>query len=613
MCGFVGAYSTVNNINRKLLSAISKIAWRRGPDDTGYWGDEFYKVVFNRLSILELTLAGHQPMISPSDNWVIVFNGEIYNHLELRSELPSYNYKGRSDTETIVWGIENWGFEQTIEKLNGMFAIAAYNKIHKDLWLARDFAGIKPLYYSNGQDGIWFASQFNQIVQGLGKKTVTLYAQGMRDYLQLGYMQAPHTIYKEIKQVIPGEIVKFNFLKRQSNRRFYELPAFGNLKENNKTGEYGEFSELMSQVVKDQMLSDVPIGSFLSSGIDSTLIAGFASKSHKNITTFTIGTKNYEGDESQKAREYSDILNLDHKSKIITEEEVVGAVDKSIDFHSEPFGDYSSIPTFLITKYAKEHSTVMLSGDGGDELFWGYPRWNKFLKFYDVFKYPRKIRQLQGAVKRRFGKQFPLGPANWQTPGEWVLNSQSHNGIGAMNEIMPGAENSPAIQSLYQFNYGPSRLAFRNWLRWNEFYAHLQRVLIKVDRMSMANSLEVRVPFLDKRIIEFSWNQNSSYGRSHFNNKTFLKKQLTQFIPSEKMNCEKFGFSVPMEKWLRENLKSLVLEKLLDKNFYGEEFINKQFLHQYINDFFAGKHNFAWGIWILYTWQKWGDYIDSSE
>ncbi len=611
MCGFVGAFINTNGLREELLLELSRMAEHRGPDDTGFWSDDEFKVAFNRLSIIELTTAGHQPMISSSGDWVIVFNGEIYNHLALRIKLPNFNYKGRSDTETIVWAIESWGVERTLKELNGMFAIAAYNKVEKTLWLARDFAGIKPLFYSTGTKNIWFASQFNQVIEGLGKKNVTLSKNGMRDFLQLGYMQSPETVYQEIKQVLPGEVIKINHLKKKTHKRFYELSKTGNLENNVQQNGHREFSELMNEVVGDQMLSDVMLGSFISSGIDSTLVAGFASRINKNIKTFTIGAKDYAGNETAKAGEYSKELNLEHKSQVITEKEILCAVDESIKFQSEPFGDYSSIPTFIITKYAKENSTVMLSGDGGDELFWGYPRWNTFIKHYESFKFTINIRRLQAFLMRKIGIKVVSGPTTLETPGEWVLNSHSHISTRVMKKIMPEVENTGAVKDLYDFPYGPTKLEFRNWLRWNEFYAHLQRVLIKVDRMSMANSLEVRVPFLDKRIIEFAWNQNSSYGLTHFVNKEFLKQQLSEFIPEVKINYKKLGFSVPIGKWLRGPLKPIVLEKLLDSEFYGKEYVNKHEIEKYVKDFYSGNHESDWGIWILYTWQKWGDYMNS--
>jgi asparagine synthase (glutamine-hydrolysing) len=611
MCGFVGTFGGENNFGDGLLYEIGASAKHRGPDDTGFWTDEHYKVLFNRLAIIELSKAGRQPMCIR--NWVIAFNGEIYNHREIRKRLPAFNYRGSSDTETLCFAIENWGFEKTLSELNGMFAIAAYNKTEKILSLARDLAGIKPLFYSVGAGTIWFASQFNQVVEGIGRKRVTINRNGMRDFLQLGYMQAPETIYGEIKQVIPGEIVSFDVRKRKTHKRYYELSRKGVIHESPQSNSCQKFAELMGATVRDQLVSDVPIGCFISSGIDSALVSGFASKVNGGVKTFTIGVDGLAGDERAKAKEYSQVLGLEHESQEILADQILNSVDDSISLAGEPFGDPSSIPTFLITQGAKKHNTVMLSGDGGDELFWGYPRWNMFLQNYSRFRFPRSVRRAQRYLNRKLGSNQAYGPGMFSTPGEWVLNGQSHNGIGFLEKLMPGSQNTSQVNELYRFSFGPSQLEFRNWLRWNEFYGHLQRVLTKVDRMSMANSLEVRVPFLDKRIIEFAWNKRSSFGERHFINKKFLKQQLSQFIPEKDINQNKLGFDIPLENWLRGPLSKAVKEELLNSSFYGNEFIDKRVLDKYVVDFYANRHNSSWGVWILFCWQKWGEQLKHTD
>jgi asparagine synthase (glutamine-hydrolysing) len=610
MCGFVGTFGGENNPRDGLLFEIGAAAKHRGPDDTGFWTDDNYKILFNRLAIIELTDAGRQPMCIR--NWVIAFNGEIYNHLEIRKRLPEFNYRGSSDTETLCLAIETWGFERALTELNGMFAVAAYNKAEKTLSLARDYAGIKPLFYSVGTGNIWFASQFNQVVEGIGKGKVTLCQSGMRDFLQLGYMQAPNTVYKEIQQVLPGEIVSFDINKRFKRVRYYELPRGFNNRQASSNG-HQKFGQLMTNTVDDQLVSDVPIGCFISSGIDSALVSGYASRSNKKVKTFTIGVKGDVRDERPKAGQYARAIGVDHYTDAISSHEIWGAVEDSIRLSGEPFGDYSSVPTYLITKSARKHNTVMLSGDGGDELFWGYPRWNTYLTNYNRFRLPKYVRRAQRYLSRNQDGRYANGPGVIETPGEWVLNGQSHNNAVTMSEIMPGSQNTSGIRRLYKFEYGPNQLEFRNWLRWNEFYGHLQRVLTKVDRMSMANSLEVRVPFLDRRIVEFAWNQESLYGQSHFINKDFLKKQLEHFVPPDQINHDKIGFDVPMDQWLKGPLKSAVQDALIGSRFYGSENINEMALSNYVADYYAGKTLNAWGIWILYAWQKWGEYMRSAE
>jgi asparagine synthase (glutamine-hydrolysing) len=614
MCGFVGAFGNIKAVNEGRMFRLGASAKHRGPDDLGTWADHRFRVLFNRLSIIELSQAGHQPMSVPSGNWVVTFNGEIYNHLDIRNRLPKYNYRGTSDTETICHAFEVWGIEKTIGQLNGMFAIAAYNKADHTLKLVRDHAGIKPLFYSIGTESIWFASQFNQIIEGIGKKKVTLCQSGVRDFIQLSYMQAPNTIYKEIRQVESGEIVSFDAQKIRSHFRYYQLSKSGMDQGDSCGRSYREdFDNLMTTVVSEQLISDVPIGCFISSGIDSVLVSGFASKTNKSIKTFTIGTNGHSADEREKANQYSAALGLGHMSQAIDPEEILGAVDSSIALAGEPFGDYSSLPTFLITKSARAHNTVMLSGDGGDELFWGYPRWNTFLRNYDRFKLPRPIRRAQSFLAKKSTAKYAYGPGVLSTPGEWVLNSQSRIGIGTINSLIPESNNSRAIEELYRFSYGPTRREFRDWLRWNEFYGHLQMVLTKVDRMSMANSLEVRVPFLDKRIVEFAWTQPSLFGEKHFINKKFLKRQLSQFIPEDQINHEKIGFDIPMDEWLRGPLRNVVSDNLIAKEFYGGEFFDEGARNRYVRDFYTKGHTSPGGIWNLFCWQRWGNYMNEDS
>lgn len=611
MCGFNGVFGNniINNISIKnSFPKMGEMSFSRGPDDHYSKFLDHCFLHFNRLSILDLTESGRQPKVSKNGKWNLVFNGEIYNHLEIRNKLKNKeDIVSHSDSETLIHAINELGLIETVKMLNGMFAIAAYDKENNELWLIRDFAGIKPLYFGTSKTGLtWFASQFDQVVYGISRtEDIELNASGMRDYLQLGYMQAPKTIYNQIEQVLPGEIVKISIENKIEKIQYLSFPQTSLNNEEHKN-EKDEFYQTMTQSVSDQMLSDVPLGAFLSSGIDSPLVSAFAGKINKSIKTYTVGLVGFDGDEREGAKEYADILGLENCSLTIDPKALEDAIQKSIQYQTEPFGDYSSIPTYLITQKAREYNTVMLSGDGGDELFWGYPRWNTYLKEYNRYKYPMIVRKIETYLSKKMGRKKSYGPSSLSSPGEWVLEGQSHNKLDFMNALMPNSTNTSELKNLFAFEYGKSKEEFRNWLRWNEFYGHLQRVLVKVDRMSMANSLEVRVPFLDKRIIEFAWNLKSNYGKVDFENKKFLKEILYTFISKEKVNKKKIGFSVPIDQWLKGILAEDVKKLLLHTPFYGEKYINKSELHNYINDYYNGKHSKSWGVWILYCWQKWG-------
>ncbi|MBO3699084.1 asparagine synthase (glutamine-hydrolyzing) [Roseivirga sp. E12] len=605
MCGFVGQYGPdlrTESFLRKVLS----ISNHRGPDQSGVWRDGYVQLGFNRLAIQDLTNAGDQPMISPANRYVLVFNGEIYNHLKLRKKLPGYSYRSHSDTETIAHALDSWGVNKTVEALEGMFALVAYNLEDHSLNMTRDFAGIKPLFYGQNQGSTWFASQFDQVVRGISKSNLDLRKEGMRDFLQLGYMQAPVTIYKQIYQVEPGQIIKISDGIIQK-RFFHRWGA----PENTELKEYrvDNFLSLFGAEIKDQLIGDVPIASFFSSGIDSTLVTAKAREMSPDITAFTVGVSDAEINEADRAKKYAHHLDLNHVIGDFSSNDVLSINDDHFKKLGEPFADYSSLPTYMICKKGKGKATVMLSGDGGDELFWGYPRWNKFLKYYGLFKYPKLTRRAYLKFRRAGGESLSHGPSLFKNLDEWVLNGQSHNAHTLVDKLMPEVTLSAELRELYCFD-GQSFEDFRAWLRWNEFYGHLQRVLTKVDRMSMAHSLEVRVPFLSKRIIDFAWSQSTSYGKQHFENKVFLKQALKTYLPESLIQNKKLGFSIPLDSWLRNQLREETLDLLNKDSVYGEEFLDRSVWTEKVNDFYKSHGEGDWGIWIMYAWQKWGELLE---
>lgn len=605
MCGFAGQFGG-NLLAKELFDEILSLSKHRGPDQTGFWKDNRIQLGFNRLAIQDLSNAGAQPMLSPSGQYVVVFNGEIYNHLKIRAKLPAHRYIGRSDTETVVHALDCWGIDKTIAILEGMFALGIYDTHENVLKLARDFAGIKPLFFGQLAGDCWFASQFNQVVKGIGKEKLSLKPEGMRDFLQLGYMQAPATIYQEIEQVEPGQIVT---IKNGSISRTYfqRWHPFGS--QQLKTLEIDIFLESFADEINDQLLADVQVASFFSSGIDSTLVTSLAHKHLPQITAFTVGVSDATVNEADKARAYARHLGLNHVLSHITPADVLRIKDDHFRKLGEPFADYSSLPTYMVCKAGKAEATVMLSGDGGDELFWGYPRWNSYLRYYSLFKYPQTLRRVHGQLKRRLGSDMSYGPGLFKQIGDWVLNGQSHNQGVFLEQMMPGSCMTDEVKGLYSFG-GASFEEFRAWLRWNEFYGHLQRVLAKVDRMSMAHSLEVRVPFLSKRIIDFAWTRKTGYGKDHFENKAFLRRALTNYLPDELIEKKKIGFSVPLESWLHKQLREETLDLLSNTRIYGESYLNKPVWRKRVDDFYLEEKGSDWGIWIMYAWQKWGELLD---
>ena len=607
MCGFLGEFSfNQSNLTiKKEFETLLALSKQRGPDSTIIHSYSNYKLGFNRLAILDLSENGNQPIYSPTNRYHIVFNGEIYNYKELEKKHQIFKLKSTSDTEVLTHLLDKLGVENTIKELNGMFAIAIIDT--KELHLARDFAGIKPLFYGESEKGIVFASQFNQIFKHpYFKSKLELRKEVVKEYFGLGYMQAPNTIYQDIFQVKPGELITISNLGSIKKEIICEFGAV--LKKKSAQFEEKsiyEYDNLLGKIIDKQMVSDVPLASFLSGGIDSPLVCAIAKKQKPSIETFTIGVQDKKYDESKKASEYANHIKVKNHIEFINTEELISCVNHHFNYLGEPFGDYSSIPTYAITKRAKTKHTVMLSGDGGDELFFGYPRMLDIIKKQYWFKIPHFFRKPIIRLAIKFKLFDSWAPYNYKNLEDWVLGKQLHINNEKLNKIFPDTSFSNELKTLYRIPKKSNRKALLHWLRYNEFYAHMQRVLIKVDRMSMANSLEVRVPFLDKESINFAWEKTPKIIDNKFEVKELLKKMMQLYYPIELIEKQKKGFSVPMEDWLHTHLK-LDLEKVVfETPFYGKELIEIRELKKYVTDYFDKKHNDAWGIWHIYAWQKW--------
>jgi asparagine synthase (glutamine-hydrolysing) len=601
MCGFLGSSFNEDIQEFTDLLILGKF---RGPDSTQTWENINMRLGFNRLAIQDLSRNGDQPMYSNSKSWIIVFNGEIYNHKDIRENLYNYQFNSDSDTETILAAIEEFGFDKTIKLLNGMFAIAAYNLIDQKLFLARDFSGIKPLYYAVNNENIIFASQFNQIFKhSVFWTNLVLRPEIMKEYFALGYMHAPNTIYEGIFQVEPGQLLVWDLLGKKICKReyFYTWLDDPILPENNHEL-VKEFNDLFGDVVKEQLISDVPVASFLSGGIDSPLVTAHAKNANPNIKAFTMGVNDKTLDESKYASDYANYLKVEHIIENFSENELLDVINSHFDFLPEPHGDYSSIPTFLVCKKARQYATVMLSGDGGDELFWGYPRFNRTISHLNYFRIPGRLRKGIFYILRRFGLDISYAINKDTSLGQWILNKQIH--LDKIDSIFPKHQFSKELLDLYSISTASKSQTLLK-LRKNEFYGHLQRVLRKVDLMSMGNSLEVRVPFLDKKTIEFSQKISPQLGIKHLTNKLILKNSLSKFIPEYLIMKGKKGFTVPLKEWFMGPLREDLEYCLLKLEIYGSDNLNTDIIKSELNNFFNGIDVSEWGIWHIYSWQKW--------
>lgn len=600
MCGLLGEFTFQNHeitgagSFEKLLS-LSK---HRGPDDTGTISGSGYQLGFNRLAILDVSSQGNQPKQSPSGRYQVVFNGEIYNYWDLAQTYKLTNLSSSSDTEVLIHLLDNQGVEATIKRLNGMFAIAIIDKKEDCLYLTRDFAGIKPLYYGLAQTGVVMASQFDQVFKHAWfRNTLELRPEIVKEYFGFGYMQAPNTIYNSIFQVNPGELLQIN---RQGHVLKTTLVSFENTQKGNKKS-IG-LSSILQTAVSKQLVSDVPIATFLSGGIDSPLISAYAKKHINRIEAFTLEVDNSELNESVIAKAYANHLNIKQHIISINESDLISEIDAHFKAFPEPFGDYSSIPTFVISKEAKKKHTVMLSGDGGDELFFGYPRMLDVLEKRWWFKLPYLIRKPLVRMTNKLGITKTWAPY-FENLDAFIIKKQFKLPHNTLDAAFSGISFSKELTELYTFKNNGMR-SLLHQLRRNEFYTHLQRVLTKVDRSSMWHGLEVRVPFLDKNSINWAWQQRATL-KSSQDLKKELKDLLVEEVPESITNLIKMGFSVPLNDWLHSELKQDVMHTVFDMPFYGSEIMNVPALRGFVRRFFENKHDNAWGVWHIYAWQKW--------
>jgi len=470
---------------------------------------------------------------------------------------------------------QNWGLDKTLDILNGIFAIALIDIQHKQLYLIRDFAGVKPLYYGYMDECVIFSSQYDQIFNHpCFNQSKTPNLESLYDYTRFGYVPAPNAFFKNTWQVEPGQVVSFGSNLNKSKRKYYDFAVTNQDQRETDSITIEKLDDRLSCSVQQQLMSDVPIGSFLSGGIDSPLISSYVHKINPSIETFTIGSDNSTFDETESAVSFAKSMNVINHLHYYTDETLTQDINEHFKAFSEPFGDYSSLPTFQVCKMAKSHFSVILGGDGGDEIFWGYPRFHRITSHLPWFNWGLTTRKYAGAIGRKLGYDISYG-INVNTIGDWVIERQSHNNSHTLNKILPGLSNSEFIQNLYcspeKFE---NKIELLNWLRWNEFYGHLQRVLMKVDRTSMYHSLEVRVPYLDRNILDYSKQIQPELSINHNTPKYLLRKLIKEKFPSLSIDKNKMGFSIDIDNSLRTVLKEEVCDLLIGSDPYPKNSIS---------------------------------------
>jgi asparagine synthase (glutamine-hydrolysing) len=635
MCGIAGLIersgAPASGLEERARAMASVLA-HRGPDGSGLWSDAEAGVALShrRLAIIDLTETGAQPMISADARWVISYNGEIYNARDIarEPELSGVNFRGTSDTEVILESVARRGLDRTLDGLNGMYALALWDRQTRTLHLVRDRIGIKPLFYSAQGSSVCFASELNGLMAGGGVRR-DIDSGSVASFLRFGYVPAPWSIFKNVAKVMPGELVSFG-PDGQVRRRYYwslsqvALDGSRNRLHLSDDQAEAELAALLSDAVSRQMISDVPLGAFLSGGIDSsTIVALMVAAARGPVRTFSIGFPDFGYDESYYAAAVARHLGTEHTELKIGGAEALAVVPRLADIYDEPFADSSQIPTYLVSKLTRQHVTVALSGDGGDELFAGYNRY--------IF-----AERLWGSLSRLpLGLRRAAASALNAVPGT-LIDRMSHiiprrmrplqasDKLKKLAGILPSDAEGIYLRLVSQCP-DPAALVlggsehplfpeYRNLQGLDGFLERMQLIdaatylpddiLQKVDRASMAVSLEARPPFLDHRVVEFSWKLPRRLRIRGRESKWLLRRVLDRYVPRALVERPKMGFGVPLADWLRGPLRDWA-EDILEPSRFGGGQLDVAAARRLWTEHLDHRRNWSYALWTLLMFESW--------
>lgn len=645
MCGIVG-FSYTNSsgyCNSEIVSRMSEALAHRGPDSQGIWVDKQARIALGhrRLAIVDLSVAGHQPMSSVSGRYMMVFNGEIYNHYSIREKLnedPSY-WRGASDTETLLAAVDRFGITETIQMVSGMYAIAIYDRHEDTISLIRDRLGEKPLYYGlfGGHSNVCFC--FASEISAMKKHPAfsnTINDGAVAEYLRFGCIGGVKSIYKGILKVQPGEIVKFKVRKSAFERSQYwsVRNAISKIDKGNSLVEdecIEELHTLMGESIKRQAVADVPVGAFLSGGVDSSIIvAMMQQQSSRPINTFSIGFRDSDFNEADSARILSKHLGTCHHELLVSHNDVIDVIERLARINDEPFADPSQIPTFLVAKMARQSVTVALSGDGGDELFGGYSR------HLSVLTYWRYIKLLPSSSRKvvfNLISQYPnrlllekLAPIIiGKNCGDYIYKvEKALDVLSAMNlaefygglcshwpvDAIGRQERCGASTNSYVEQHLIEGLNDIDQMLNLDLTTYLpDDILYKVDRAAMAVNLETRIPFLDHHLVEFAVKLPNRFKiRMHkgkYVTKWILRKMAAKYCGVNLMHKPKQGFEMPIRSWLRGPLKSWADDLIRSDDIYKTGLIDKKMVLDRWEEHLSGRRNWQKPIWNILAIQQW--------
>lgn len=645
MCGIAGFLDTTGaagadpSVAQRMADRIS----HRGPDDSGVWAEGPVALAHRRLSIIDLSPAGHQPMLSACGRYAMVFNGEIYNYEAVRREIEADGYfgavvrqwRGHSDTEVILAAIGRWGFADALQRLVGMFAIALWDRQDRVLRLARDRLGEKPLYFGKLGSDFLFGSELKALrTHPAWRGEIDRGALSL--LMRHNYIPAPYSIYRDIQKLPPGNFLQVSAAGDIRMEPYWSLPEVALRAQANRFGgsdreAVDALEKCLSDAIAGQMASDVPLGAFLSGGIDSsTVVALMQARSNRPVRTFSIGFHEESFNEAQHAKRVAQHLGTDHTELYVTSRQAQDVIPRLSALYDEPFSDSSQIPTFLVSQLAKQHVTVCLSGDGGDELFGGY---NRYFVAGDIWRktgripvgmretLARGIRTLNPQAWSRLSRLvMPMLPARYRhmnvgdklhklagvmgTQGQELIYRQLLSHWQEPAALVRGGYEPPtALTSL------PPELELDNFvdrMMLLDAISYLpDDILVKVDRAAMGVSLETRVPMLDHRVVEFAWSLPFDMKVRHGEGKWLLKQVLYRHVPRALLERPKMGFGVPIDHWLRGPLKAWAEDLLDPRRMDAEGFLDPGPVQEKWRQHQLGGQNWQYLLWDVLMFQSW--------
>jgi asparagine synthase (glutamine-hydrolysing) len=616
VCGIAGFLSTgAARPGERVLRAMGDALAHRGPDASGTFlsPDGRVGLSHRRLSILDLSPAGAQPMFSADGSLVLSFNGEVYNFREIRAELEGkgHAFRGGSDTEVMLAAFREWGVDAAVRRFIGMFAFALWDSGAEKLFLVRDRLGIKPLYLVRLPGVMLFASTLSALLAYPDFPREVDRA-ALQYYLEFQYVPGPHAIWRDVEKVLPGHIVEIDLDGGISDRTYWDLFDHWRKAESRRRpeGEYEEeLSALLDSSIRYRMISDVPLGAFLSGGIDSSLVVALMRKAASGpVKTFSIGFQEKGYDESAHARAVAAHLEADHHEKICTPEEALALVRKIPEAYDEPFADSSAIPTMLVSEFTRRHVTVSLSGDGGDELFCGYPR-------YAWVRRGNLVRGIPGFLRRPLCSLLSRVPIHkvqrgaesvlYDDPAEMYFHTVGIFERRRLGEIVPEVVDDADLPYYRTFRDPRSGGIVERAMATDIKTYLVDDILTKVDRASMTYSLEARVPLLDHRIVEFAARLPMEHKVHGGGTKHLLRKILYRHVPREMIDRPKMGFGIPVNRWLRNELRPLLAEYLNEERVRRERFLRPEGVARVVREHLSGRRDHQYRLWALLVFAMW--------